>query len=274
MDQSGTTRVTVEEAARLLGIEKGSVKKRVQRGKLRSERDASGTLYVFVDRSETVRDTSVGQSETDRDELVEEMRDRVRSLERRLDEEGESRRRSDTIIAQLTQANTALNERLRELEAPAATPAPTESHEAGAEEPAEGAAGVQVGRQAGTGAPAASVEGSTRRIAEETAGTLIAAAIIHAGPWLVSTVVSIVAAITSFVVAAASYITGYNTVLVVSLGVGLSLSVLAVFLAYRSSRDIRWTLASASDAVSEAMDEELMREEEQRSRRWDDELRP
>jgi len=58
----------------------------------------------------------------DRDRLVEELRDRINSLERRIDEERESRRRADTIIAQLTQANVALNERLRELEAPSESP--------------------------------------------------------------------------------------------------------------------------------------------------------
>ena len=47
----------------------------------------------------------------DRNELVGELRDRVRSLERRLDEERESRRRADNIIAQLTQATAALTER-------------------------------------------------------------------------------------------------------------------------------------------------------------------
>ena len=99
MDESGTRRVTVEEAAQLLGIEKESVKKRIQRGKLRSERDASGQVWVYLDRSKTVRDQSQRRSETDRDELVGELRDRVRSLERRLDEERESRRRGDTIIA-------------------------------------------------------------------------------------------------------------------------------------------------------------------------------
>src|SRR5215217_1062204 len=118
VDESQTIRISVGEAATLLGIEKGSVKKRIQRGKLQSEKDATGVTWVYLDRSETVQDESQGRSETDRDELVVELRDRVRSLERRLDDEGESRRRADTIIAQLTQANTALNERLRELEAP------------------------------------------------------------------------------------------------------------------------------------------------------------
>jgi hypothetical protein len=130
VDESQTIRVSIEEAATLLGIEKGSVKKRIQRGKLRSEKDAAGVTWVYLDRSETVQDQSQGRSETDRDELVVELRDRVRSLERRLDEEGESRRRADTIIAQLTQANTALNERLRELEAPQTS---EEAAEGGAE---------------------------------------------------------------------------------------------------------------------------------------------
>jgi hypothetical protein len=122
MDESKTIRVSVEEAATLLGIEKGSVKKRIQRGKLRSEKDASGTIWVYLDRSETVRDRSQGQSETDRDELVSELRDRVRSLERRLDEEKESRRRADTIIAQLSRANEEQARTIRGLEAPSATP--------------------------------------------------------------------------------------------------------------------------------------------------------
>ncbi len=39
-------------------------------------------------------------------------------MKRRLDEEQESRKRADTIIGQLTQSNTALTDRLRELEAP------------------------------------------------------------------------------------------------------------------------------------------------------------
>src|SRR5829696_5479617 len=118
VDESQTIRVSVEEAASLLGIEKGSVKKRIQRGKLPSEKDAGGTTWVYLDRSETVRDQSLRRSETTRDELVGELRDRVRSLERRLDEERESRRRADTIIAQLTQANAALAARVPELEAP------------------------------------------------------------------------------------------------------------------------------------------------------------
>jgi excisionase family DNA binding protein len=138
-------RVTVTEAAQLLGIERTSVKKRIQRGKLRAEKDAGGTLYVYLDRSETVRDQSQGQSTSERDELVGELRDRVRSLERRLDEERESRRRADTIIAQLTQANTALSKRLRELEA-------SQTSEKAAQDVVEAVAGVPATQGAGEAA--------------------------------------------------------------------------------------------------------------------------
>jgi hypothetical protein len=114
MDESQTIRVSVDEAPALLGIEKGSVKKRIQRGKLRSEKDATGTVYVYVNRSEAVQDKSQGQSQTDRDELVEELRDRVHYLERVLQDEREARteerRRHDTLMAQLVQ-------RIPELEA-------------------------------------------------------------------------------------------------------------------------------------------------------------
>jgi hypothetical protein len=113
VDESGTTRVTVEEAARLLDIEKGSVKKRVQRGKLRSERDASGTLYVYVDRSETVRDTSQGRSETG--PLFEVMRDEIAHLRRESE-------RKDAIIMSLSQSNAELSRTIRALEAPQETP--------------------------------------------------------------------------------------------------------------------------------------------------------
>jgi hypothetical protein len=137
MDESQTMRVSVAEAARLLGIEKDSVKKRIQRGKLRSEKDVRGATWVFldgVDVSETVRDSSEAQPETVRDELIEEIRDRVRSLERRMDEEREARRRADTIIAQLTQANAALAARVPELP-PAASQEPSQVPGTDVEEP-------------------------------------------------------------------------------------------------------------------------------------------
>ena len=109
MDESRTTRVTVEEAARLLGIEKGSVKKRIQRGKIRSDKDATGVTWVYVDTSETVRDKSAGRSQTDRDELVEELRRTNELLQEVITTRDEEIRRRDTIIMNMTEAVKALN---------------------------------------------------------------------------------------------------------------------------------------------------------------------
>ena len=125
MDESGTRRVTIEEAAQLLGIKEESVRKRVSRGKLRADKDEDGRLLVYVDSPGTVRDEYADQSVTDRDLLYREMKERIAHLEGQLEAERESRRRADTIIAQLTQANAALAARVPELE------------------PAEGAVGVQ-----------------------------------------------------------------------------------------------------------------------------------
>lgn len=69
----------------------------------------------------------MGRPSDNRDELVEELRARTRSLERSLDEGEESRKSADAIIAQLTQANTTLSERLRELEVPSEQQAPSAS---------------------------------------------------------------------------------------------------------------------------------------------------
>ena len=126
MDESQTIRVKVEEAATLLGIEKGSVKKRIQRGKLRSEKDATGTLYVYVDRSGTAQDKSRGQSQTDRGELVEELRRTNELLREVISTRDEEIRRRDVIISQLTS-------RIPELEGPPETrESPESSGPAGA----------------------------------------------------------------------------------------------------------------------------------------------
>jgi hypothetical protein len=123
-------RVTVAQAAHILGIKEESVRKLVSRGKLRADKDPEGRLLVFVHGTQTVRDEYLDESVTDRDELLGELRDRVRSLERRLDEEKESRRRADTIIAQLTQANATLAARVPELEeAPREAPGASETVE-------------------------------------------------------------------------------------------------------------------------------------------------
>lgn len=125
-DQSGR-RVTVDEAARHLGLTVDAIRKRVQREQIPFEKDGAGRVRIILDESETLQDGSPDTTgritaEDYRGELVEELRDRVRYLEKLLDEEREARteerRRQDTVIAQLSASNAEQARTIRELEAP------------------------------------------------------------------------------------------------------------------------------------------------------------
>jgi len=113
-------RVTVKEAAELLGISPEAVRARIKRGTLHKEKGADGAVYVRLDADRTSDRTSDHEV---RDELVEELRDRVRYLE-------EESRRKDSIILTMAQ-------RIPELEAPA-SPEPRESPETAFEDAGKG----------------------------------------------------------------------------------------------------------------------------------------
>jgi hypothetical protein len=120
-------KMTVEVAARILGIKEESVRKRVRRGKMRFEKGADGRLYVYLDSTEAVRDED-GDAPAglygDRSrheptdaarEIMEAKDETIRVLQHQLEEEREARRRADTIIARLTQLNVALTGRVPSL---------------------------------------------------------------------------------------------------------------------------------------------------------------
>jgi hypothetical protein len=115
-------------SSRRLGVSVEAVRGRIKRNTIAHVR-ADDRVYVLLDHDQTRLGRGQDADRSgDQDALVVELRDRIGSLESRLDEGRESRRRADTIIAQLTQANVALTERLRELEAPQEpreTPSPT-----------------------------------------------------------------------------------------------------------------------------------------------------
>jgi hypothetical protein len=87
-------RVTVPEAAEMMGVTQSAIRKRVHRGTIPWDKDHEGRIYVYVDPSEMspetrggkARDTSAGQS---RDELLEAYRDQVEFLRRELEPEQE-----------------------------------------------------------------------------------------------------------------------------------------------------------------------------------------
>ena len=116
----------VGEAAHELGISTDAVRKRIARGSLRSDRE-DGHVRVWLD----IGGTEAGpEAQVDGEALVEVLQDHITDLRVQLEAEREARRRADTIIAQLTQANAALAARVPELEA-------AESREQTAESAAE-----------------------------------------------------------------------------------------------------------------------------------------
>ena len=104
----------VNSAADELGVSTDAVRKRISRGTLRSDR-RDGTVRVWLDDGGT---EAGREAQVDGGALVEVLREQSEYLRGQLAEEREARRRADTIIAQLTQANAALAARVPELEAP------------------------------------------------------------------------------------------------------------------------------------------------------------
>jgi hypothetical protein len=123
--------VDLREAAELLGTSTEAVRKRAARGSLRSDRQ-DGRVLVWVDEGRT---EGGREAQVDREALLEAKDHTIRILEDQLHEEREARRRADTIIAQLTQANAALAQRVPELEAP---PETRESPQTISEQPERG----------------------------------------------------------------------------------------------------------------------------------------
>jgi hypothetical protein len=102
----GQDRVTIQEAARRLGVSEGAVRKRVARGTLKHDKGDDGRVYVYLDEGRR-RGVDGGQDEgvdPNSNALISELRDEVAYLR-------DENRRKDEIIMQ--QAMT-----MRQLSAP------------------------------------------------------------------------------------------------------------------------------------------------------------
>ena len=123
-----TQRVTIAEAARILGVKEPAIRKRMQRGTLEHDKGEDGRTYVYLEAGISGgMDTGGPASYPGQDERIGELKDQIDYLRDQRAEEREARRRADTIIAQITQANATLAARIPELEAPTE---PRESPEA------------------------------------------------------------------------------------------------------------------------------------------------
>src|SRR3712207_3419830 len=117
---NGTLRVTIREAASRLGVTEAAIRKRIQRGSLHKEMGEDSRVYVYLD---LYQDMSQPKSQVDHEALVEELRDRVRFLERELDRRSIEAERHQQIVARLASANANLTDRLKALDAPPPEPA-------------------------------------------------------------------------------------------------------------------------------------------------------
>lgn len=92
--------MTVDEAARHLGLSVDAVRKRVQRDQIAYEKEPAGRVRIILDEDETLQDE--GQDATGPTaELIEELRDRVEFLQRELE-------RKDAILLNMTEAMKAI----------------------------------------------------------------------------------------------------------------------------------------------------------------------
>ena len=106
-------RITVPEAAKLLGITQSAVHKRISRGQIRWEKTEDGRTYVFLTPSDIDgqghdRSTDRVNDTVTKDELVSELKSRVRFLESQLERRDEELRRKDVLLVNMTDAMKAL----------------------------------------------------------------------------------------------------------------------------------------------------------------------
>ena len=101
-DTSRTTprqRLTVADAATLLGVSQDAIRKRVARNSIEHEKSEDGRLFVYLYPSETREAADQDASKT----ALDIMQDQVEYLRRQLEVWQEEARRKDHIIMSLTQ---------------------------------------------------------------------------------------------------------------------------------------------------------------------------
>ena len=120
-------RVTIQEAARRLGVKDDAIRKRIQRGSIEHEKGPDGRVYVYLgathdtsddeDRDATRHGQDLGPGASGRagssyqdeykdkaqDSVAEALREQIAFLRAELEDRKEEARRKDAIIMSLTQ---------------------------------------------------------------------------------------------------------------------------------------------------------------------------
>jgi excisionase family DNA binding protein len=93
-DRRRVDRLTIQEAARRLGVSEGAVRKRVRRGTLEHHKDEDGRVYVYLD--DGVDDGVDEGADPNSNALISQLRDEVVYLR------DENRRKDEIIMQQAT----------------------------------------------------------------------------------------------------------------------------------------------------------------------------
>ena len=111
-DRTTDRRVTVAQAAELLGLSEDAVRSRLKRGTLSKEKDADGTVFVVVNGDRPATDQVADQSALALMQAhLDSLGEQLTYVRDQLDQEREANRENRRIIAGLVQ-------RVPELEAP------------------------------------------------------------------------------------------------------------------------------------------------------------
>jgi predicted ArsR family transcriptional regulator len=130
-------RVTVQEAARQLGITGSAVRKRVQRGLLEHDKEPDGRLYVSLDTQDTGRDKVPDSSY---DMLIIRLENENEFLRRELERKG-------TILLNMTEAMKAISPPMQEGASTEGESPQAADEQQGRGKPRSAAGGTQGGTQ-------------------------------------------------------------------------------------------------------------------------------
>jgi excisionase family DNA binding protein len=98
---SSGQRASVREAAELLGTTVDAIRKRVQRGTIPYEKVPDGRVWILLhtDQDATGHRQDTDQTQSDSAALISEMRDRIGSLERQLEQERQANSEHRRLLA-------------------------------------------------------------------------------------------------------------------------------------------------------------------------------
>jgi hypothetical protein len=116
-DDVADERLTLRQAAARLGVSESAIRKRVERGTLRSDKGPDGRRYVYLDSvADSVADTGADASATpERDALISEMHAHNETLREQLEAERQAHAEARRLLA-------AALERIPALEPPPEAP--------------------------------------------------------------------------------------------------------------------------------------------------------